>query len=203
MTASAHCAAVALAAGILAGPTGAQPLGHVDAGARAPAFSAAGADGRRHALTDFTGRIVVLEWTSPVCPYTAARYRNGAIQALQRKALSLGAAWLSIDTAGPGRPGYLTPAAARARLARTGARVTAFLFDEDGAIGRLYGAKVTPSFFVIGRDGKLAYQGAMDDEAAPATARPRNYVGEALDDLAASRPVRTAEAPAYGCALEY
>jgi hypothetical protein len=189
---------LALAASALA-----QPLGRLDPGATAPGFSAAGADGRRHALADYAGRILVLEWTSPVCPYTAAKYRSGAIQGLQREARRVGAAWLTIDTAPPGRPGHLTPAAARARIARLGANPSAFLFDETGSVGRLYGAKVTPSFFIIGRNGRLAFEGAMDDEEPSKTGAPRNYVAEALQDLAAGQSVRTPEAPVYGCAVEY
>ncbi|MFI4934897.1 MAG: redoxin domain-containing protein [Caulobacterales bacterium] len=196
-------AALAFALLLTGGAVAAQPLSRVETGQAAPAFSAPSADGARHALADYAGKVVVLEWTSPVCPYTAQKYRSGAIQALQRSALAEGAVWLSIDTAAPGRPGYLTPAAAKARIARTGARVTAFLFDKDGAIGRLYGAKVTPSFFIVGPGGKLAYQGAMDNED-PRPGQPgANYVSSALSALRAGRPVAVAEAKPYGCAVEY
>jgi peroxiredoxin len=190
---------------LLAAPVSAQPLpvGRLEIGAHAPGFTLSGADGRPHALSDYAGRIVVLEWTSPVCPYTAMKYRSGAVQTLQRRALKAGAAWLAIDTAAPGRPGHLTPVAATARIHRLHARVSAFLFDEDGAVGRLYGAKVTPSFFVIGRDGDLAYQGDLDPEPGDVAAPARNDLKAALDALAAGRPVRLAETRPYGCAVEY
>ena len=181
----------------------AEPLGRVEIGAMAPDFHARGADGLDHRLSDYAGKVVVLEWTSPVCPYTAIKYRGGLMQALQRRAARQGVAWLAIDTAGPDRPGYLTPEAARARIARTGARVTAFLADADGRIGRAYGARTTPSLYVIGKDGRLVYQGALDDD--PGRARPGgpDHVSAALDDLAAGRPVRTPETRPYGCAVEY
>jgi peroxiredoxin len=192
---------VALAAALAAGSAGAQPVKRLDIGATAPAFSLPGADGDSHHLADFAGQVVVLEWTSPVCPFTTAKYRSGAIQALQRLATSQGAVWLSVDTAAPGRPGHLTAPAARARIARLHARPTAFLFDEAGSVGRAYGAKVTPSFFIVGRDGTLAYEGAMDEEA------PRgpnaNYVAAALDQLHGGAPVTVKETRPYGCALEY
>jgi hypothetical protein len=180
----------------------AQPIGRLEIGQAAPDFNLGGADGGKHALADYRGRIVVLEWTSPVCPYTALKYRSGRVQAMQRRARKDGEVWLAIDTAAPGRPGHLTPAAARSRIARLHASLSAFLFDEDGAVGRLYGAKVTPSFFVIGRDGALAYQGVMDEEPT-AGAPGRNDLKAALDDLEAGRPVRLAETKAYGCAVEY
>jgi peroxiredoxin len=181
----------------------AEPLGRVEIGAAAPGFTAQGADGLEHRLADYAGQAVVLEWTSPVCPYTAIKYRGGLMQALQRRAARQGVAWIAIDTAAPGRAGYLTPDAAQARIARTGARVTAFLSDPDGRIGRAYGVRTTPSLYVIGRDGRLAYQGAVDDD--PGRSRPGggDHVSAALGDLAAGRPVRTPETRPYGCAVEY
>ncbi len=178
-------------------------LSRVEVGAPAPLFTARGADGKRHSLRDYAGKLVVLEWTSPVCPFTAVKYKSGAMQALQRYAISRQIVWLSIDTAAPDKAGFLTPAAARARIAQTRASVTAFLFDVDGAIGRSYGAKTTPSFFVINRDGKLAYEGAMDDQVFTDDAVGREYVKSALDDLIAGRGVQKTETRPQGCAVEY
>ena len=112
-----------------------------------------------HRLSDYAGKVVVLEWTSPVCPYTALKYRDGEMQALQRRAVAEGVAWITIDTAAPGRPGYLTPQAMQARMAKMGMHVTAFLSDADGHIGREYGAKTTPQLYMIGPGGRLAYEG--------------------------------------------
>jgi len=145
----------------------------------------------------------VLEWTSPVCPFTALKYKNGAMQALQRHAAERGIVWLSIDTAAPDRAGYLTAAGARARITKTHAKLTAFLFDPDGTVGRTYGAKVTPSFFVIDRDGKLAYEGDMDDLGLGQPGTGRKYVQSALDQLTGGRPVSVAETQPHGCAIEY
>ena len=178
-------------------------LGRVNTGAPAPAFTASAADGAHHSLRDYLGSLVVLEWTSPVCPFTAIKYKNGSMQALQRYATSKHVVWLSIDTAAPGRAGYLTPGAARERIATSHATVTAFLFDVDGKIARSYGAKTTPSFFVIDRKGKLAYQGAMDEQIFADDAVGHEHVRTALDDLLAGRRVQVPETQPQGCAVEY
>jgi peroxiredoxin len=193
----------ALVAGGLFDCAHATSLGRVNVGAAAPAFSARGADGKRHSLHDYAGKLVVLEWTSPVCPFTAVKYKNGAMQALQRYAASHDIVWLSIDTAAPDKAGYLSAAAARARIAQTQATVTAFLFDLDGNIARSYGAKTTPSFFVVDRDGKLAYQGAMDDQVFADQAHGHEYIKSALTDLVAGHRVRDPETQPQGCAIEY
>lgn len=194
---------LAIASSLSAAASASSPaLGRVDIGSRVPSFSAPGADGRRHGLSDYAGRLVVLEWTNPVCPFTAAKYNSGAMQALQHYAASQHIVWLSIDTAAPDRAGYLTAAAARTRITQTQATVTAFLFDVDGSIARRYGAKTTPSFFIVDRSGKLVYQGAMDKDLFE-NQGGENYVKAALDDLVAGRPVKNAETQPQGCAIEY
>ena len=184
-------------------PACAQSIGHVDPGAPAPGFAAPGADGRIHHLSDYAGKIVVLEWTSPVCPYTALKYRDGEMQALQQRARADGVAWITIDTAAPGRPGYLTPPAMQARTVAMGMHVTAFLSDADGHIGREYGAKTTPQLYVIGRDGRLLYEGAIDDNPSQTAPGAPTYLEAALADLRAGKPVATPQTRPYGCAVEY
>jgi peroxiredoxin len=189
---------------LFAAPTYAQDsVGRVEVGQAAPPFALTGADGGLHRLSDYAGRVVVLEWTSPVCPYTELKYKSGAMQRLQAQARRDGAVWLSIDTAAPDRPGYLSPKAAKARIASLHATVSAFLSDPGGKVGRLYGAKVTPTFFILGKDGRLAYQGAMDDGPDSDDLRGRNYVHDALDALSTGRPVSISETHTYGCAVEY
>ena len=200
---AASIVSIAVAGVGLAGSAHATGLGRVEVGAVAPQFTAKGADGKQHSLHDYAGKLVVLEWTNPVCPFTAVKYKSGAMQALQRYAASRQVVWLSIDTASPDKAGYLTPSAARARVEQTHATVTAFLFDVGGNIARSYGAKTTPSFFVVNRDGKLAYQGAMNDQVFADDLAGNEYVKTALDDLLAGRPVQKAETQPQGCAVEY
>ncbi|HEY0799854.1 MAG TPA: redoxin domain-containing protein [Steroidobacteraceae bacterium] len=181
----------------------AEGLGRLNVGAPSPAFSAKGSDGKLHRLRDYAGKIVVLEWTNPICPFTAVKYKNGAMQALQRYAAAHDIVWLSIDTAAPDKAGYLSVVAARERVAQTGAMVTAFLFDPDASIARSYGAKTTPSFFVVDRNGKLAYEGAMDDQVFGDEDAGREYMKSALTDLLAGRRVADPETQPQGCAIEY
>lgn len=188
---------------LIAGGAKADELGRVEIGQPAPDFVATGLDSKPHRLSDFRGRVVVLEWTSPVCPYTAMKYHSGAMQALQLQARRQGAVWLSIDTAAPNRLGFLSPKAAAARVRKLRATVTDFLSDPDGRIGRTYGAKSTPQFFVIGADGRLVYQGAMDDGPESDDARGRNYMRDALTAVAARTPLKVTETKPYGCPVEY
>lgn len=182
----------------------AQALGRVETGERAPDFDLPGADRGRHSLADHEGEIIVLEWTNPVCPYTEKKYDSGEMQALQEFADDHDIVWYSVNTTGrPDRPGFLSASEARERIAATGAEVDAFLLDTDARVGRMYGARTTPSFFIIGKDGAVAYQGAMDDDVYANGNVTKNYVQEAMNALLAGREPETRTTRPYGCAVEY
>jgi hypothetical protein len=60
--------------------------------------------------------------------------------------------------------------------------------------------------YVINGEGSLAYMGGIDDQpsANQATVKTaRNYVREALDAIAAGKPVPVASARPYGCSVKY
>ncbi len=194
---------IAATATLLAGTALAQGLGRVEIAGKAPDFSVTGADGKRHSLKGQKGKVVILEWTSPACPYSQARYDDKTVQTLQRDAKAKGIVWYSVNTSRPKKPGYLTPKAAQARTTKEGASPSAFLLDNGGKVGRLYGARTTPSFFIVGKDGRLLYQGAIDDDAFAEGKATRNHVREAMADIAAGKAVRVAETRPYGCAVEY
>lgn len=194
--------AALLSAGVLVSPRPAYAISSPAVGAIAPDFTALGADGAQHRLSEYRGSTVVLEWTSPVCEFTAQQYNSGNMQALQNLAAQHKVVWLSIDTAAPGKPGYLTANAAAQLTKQRGAKITSFLFDPAGKIGRLYGAKSTPSVYIISASGDLIYQGAVSAPGGdPRTAR--NYVKEALENVFAGKPVSTSTTRQYGCPVEY
>jgi peroxiredoxin len=164
------------------------------------------ADGRRRALSDFAGKIVVLEWTNSGCPYCGKHYGSGTMQALQRKAVKDGVVWLTVASSAPDMQGYFTPATARAWKAMVHNAATAILLDGDGKIGRLYEAKATPQMFVIDRAGRVAYMGGIDDRpyTDPESLKgAKPYVALALADLRAGRPVAIPVSQPYGCSVKY
>src|SRR6516165_5005530 len=175
-------------------------------GLAAPAFSAPGISGRTVSLSDYTGKIVILEWTNDGCPFVGKHYDSGNMQALQRKYTGEGDVWLTIASSARGEEGYVTPAEAKADLARWRAAPTDFLLDPDGIVGHLYDARATPHMVVIDRTGRLTYMGAIDDKPSTRLADVKtahNYVVAALDALAAGQPVAVASTRAYGCSVKY
>ena len=56
----------------------------VEIGQPAPDFSLTDIDGHAHRLSDFKGRIIVLEWNNPDCPIVHKHYDSGNIPRLQK-----------------------------------------------------------------------------------------------------------------------
>jgi peroxiredoxin len=180
-------------------------LAEVQVGETAPDFTAKDINGKTHRLSDYRGKIVVLEAYNFDCPFCANHYKTGSMQALQEAVTSKGGVWLLVNSTHKSNPSYRTPAAAQKEFASLGMKATAWLDDHEGKVGKLYGMKTTPHLFVIDPSGKVAYAGAVDDRPVttgdPRTAK--NYVRMAVEALLAGKPVPVPTTKPYGCSVKY
>lgn len=180
-------------------------LAEAKVGESAPDFTAVDIHGKTHRLSDYRGKIIVLEAYNLDCPFSANHYKTGAMQALQEAVVNKGGVWLVINSTHKGHPSYRSPEAARKEFTSMGMKATAWIDDSDGVVGKLYGMQTTPHMFVIDASGKVAYAGAIDDRPTssgdPRTAK--NYVRLAVEALLAGKPVQTAATKPYGCSVKY
>ena len=87
-----------------------------------------------------------------------------------------------------------------------GMSATAILLDDKGTVGKLYGAKTTPHMFIVDKDGKIAYQGAIDDQPSASEKSLKgatNYVSAAMTSIQKGEAVKTASTTPYGCSVKY
>jgi peroxiredoxin len=196
--------AVFIAASLAGSPAMAD--GALEIGKAAPAFSGNDSNGQTVSLSDLKGKVVVLEWTNDGCPYVGKWYSSGAMQDLQSEANRLGAVWLTIASSAPGEQGYVDGARANADTADRHAHPTHVILDPRGTIGHLYGAQTTPQIFIIGKDGALAYMGGADSIASTRVEdlkKAEPYAREALEAIAAGKPVPHPITRPYGCTVKY
>lgn len=198
-------AATALTAGITPA-TITRAAANPQAGSAAPGFSATDSKGKQHTLSAYKGKIIVLEWTNHECPYTVKHYDTGNMQVLQKSATDSGGIWFTVASSRPGTQGHVNALEADKLTDDRNARPTAVLLDPRGELGRLYAARTAPHIYIIDPAGTLVYMGAIDDQptanhASVKTAR--NYIREALDAMAAGRPIATASTRPYGCTIKY
>lgn len=178
----------------------------VHIGQTAPDFTLTDLEGKKHRLSDYKGRIVVLEWVNPGCPFVKKHYESGNMPATQKSATADGAVWLTINSGVAGAFRDSDVANVTSWAGTHGAKYTAYLGDPGGQVGRLYGAKVTPHLYVIKPDGTLGYYGAIDSIASVKPAdipRATNYVKAAIAAIKAGQPVASPITKPYGCAVKY
>jgi peroxiredoxin len=177
----------------------------VKIGDPAPGFTVVDSNNHQQHLSDYKGKYIVLEWHNRDCSAVKKHYESGNMQRLQKDLTAKGVVWLTIVSAVPGTPGFVTPSQETEYIKTNGAAPTAALLDMGGSVGRLYGVKMTPEMFVIAPDGNLIYSGALNDQAHPSKsgAAPKNYVAAAVDQAMAGKPVTDPLTVAYGCAIKY
>ena len=167
-------------------------------GTAAPTFTLQDQDGKPVTLGDYAGKVVVLEWTNPECPFVKRHYQAKTMVTLAKQYKPQDVVWLAINSTHDN-----TNAADKAWQTKQDLPYPV-LNDAAGTVGHAYGAKTTPHLFIVGRDGKLAYAGGIDnDPQGDKGADKVNYVSKALDEILADKAVSTPETKSYGCSVHY
>ncbi len=176
-------------------------------GEPAPDFSVVDTEGNVHALSDYEGQLIILEWTNHECPFVVKHYTPGNMQMQQRLARDEhDAVWLTVISSKPDSQGHVSPEEADELTASRNAYPTAVLLDESGDMGRAYDARVTPHMYIIDTGGILRYMGGIDsnpsrnsEDIADAT----QYVVVALEEMAAGEDITHTVTRPYGCTVKY
>lgn len=168
-------------------------------GDRAPEWKElVGTDDRKHALADYAeAKLIVLVFTCNHCPVATAN--QDRLIGLQKDYQDRGVRLIAICS----NLGDDDNLAAMRERAREKAYNFPYLYDGSQAAGRAYGARQTPTVFVLDGDRKLAYMGAIDDSWGDAARVERDYLRDALDALLAGRKVPIAETRSQGCEIPY
>lgn len=171
-------------------------------GETAPGFTLKAADGKTHSLAGYKGKVVVLEWVNPKCPFSDRHAREKTMSDLARKHGEV--VWLGINSTNPEHGNYMKPAETLAYNKENGINYPV-LYDEPGTVGHAYDAKTTPHMYIIGTDGKIAYNGAIDDDppGRKAKAERTNYVDGGLKAEKAGKSPDPSSMKPYGCSVKY
>lgn len=182
----------------------AAPAATAEVGKPAPDFTLTDLDGKTHTLSAYAGKLVVLEWFNPGCPFVNYAHTDGPLLDMAQKESAQGVVWLSINSGAPGKQGH----GAQVNEAAAGkfGMTNPILLDEDGEVGRTYDAKKTPHLYVIDTEGVLRYAGGLDNAPmgeVDGDDPKRAHVTEALADVRGGKDVRVPTAPPWGCTVKY
>lgn len=184
-----------------------------DPGAKSPVIGKAAPDfalkdlaGNDVKLASFKGKVVVLEWFNPGCPFVKRSHTVGSLVDTAKRHMKDGVIWLGVNSGAAGKQG--ADVAANTDAAKAWSVPNPILRDEAGTVGKAYGATNTPNMFVIDKTGTVVYAGAIDNSPdgegkSPQGGKLINYVDAALEDVAAGRAVKTAVTRPYGCTVKY
>jgi peroxiredoxin len=170
----------------------------VSIGNAAPAWTdLPGVDGKTHSLADLKDKeVVVVVITCNHCPVAMA-YEDRIINFVKKHAgpdSKVALVACNVNNNETDRPPRM-----KDRAKEKGFNFT-YLYDESQKIGRAYGATVTPEFFVLNKERKIVYMGAMDDSQP----NPKvNYLEAAVEaTLKGEKPAKS-ETRGRGCSVQY
>ena len=159
-----------------------------------PAFELNDIDGAKHALSQYAGKILVLEFCNIGCPYS--RGTDPDLISLAQNYAPKGVVVLGIDSNATNAPADIK------KYATEKGKSYPILKDAENKYADAVGAKTTPEVYVIDKDGKLAYFGAFDDRAQPDKKGKTPYVENAVKALLDGKPVDPKEVKSWGCAIK-
>jgi peroxiredoxin len=170
----------------------------VSVGDAAPVWrELAGVDGKGHSLGEYkSAKAVVVVFIANRCP-TYKLYESRLIEFAKtygERGVQVVAISVSVDEADglekmkerAQAKGYDFP----------------YLHDPSQETGRKYGATVTPHFFLLDGDRKIAYMGAFDDNLDERKVE-KMYLVDAVERLLQGKPPLVKESLQQGCEIEY
>ncbi|WP_232103540.1 thioredoxin family protein [Gimesia algae] len=156
-------------------------------------------DGKSYSSASFQDKdVLVIAFTCNSCPY-AVDYEGRLNQLAQKySAKDSPVAVIAVNV-------NLVPADSLEKMKEQSTEkkfVFPYLFDQSQKIGQEFGATRTPEFFVLNKERKIVYMGAMDD-ATDASKVKQDYVSEAIAAALNGKQPETTETIAIGCNVRY
>lgn len=170
-------------------------------GDKATDFKLKNVDGRTISMADYKdakGYIVV--FTCNTCPFSKMYEKR--IDQLNQKYASKGYPVIAINsndvTKQPGD-------SFEEMVKRSNEKEYSFpyLYDESQAVASAYGATRTPHVYVLNKNLKVSYIGAIDDNHKDAKAVTKRYVEDAVNNMLEGKAVKTSFTKAIGCTIKW
>ena len=155
-----------------------------------------GTDGKKHSLADYADKeIVVVVFTCNSCA-CSEEYEDRIIAFADKYKAKAALVAINVNTIPEDRLDAMKKKADKKKFP------FAYLYDETQTIARDFGATYTPEFFVLTRDRKVAYMGAMDDKTKVDEVKKR-YLESAVDAVLKGEKPKTGETNPHGCLIRF
>lgn len=159
-----------------------------------------GTDGKEHALADLKDRqVVVVVFTCNTCPFAVDYEERLVAFARQHTADPQSKVALVAINSNLVPGDTLEKMKERAEDSKFN---FPYLSDETQQVAKSYGAGYTPELFVLNKDRKIVYMGAMDDNDDAKMVK-QSYVADAVAAALAGELPKVKETPARGCTIRF
>ena len=176
----------------------------IDINHPAPDFELPDLEGKVHHLSDYCGRIIIVNFWSCECPHSERTDKAVMAMFVQHLHRAADAVQVWRDDS---RVVMLSIASNRnenieaLKTAADARHLPMVLVDAQCFVADMYEAQTTPHVYVIDREGILRYRGAVDDMTFRKRIPSRFFLDEAVESLLEGRLPAVAESPAYGCTI--
>ena len=166
-------------------------------------FKLKNVDGNTVSLADYEdAKGFIVTFTCNHCPYS--KMYEDRIIALDKKFKEKGFPVIAINPNNPAvSPG--DDFEGMQERAKNKGFTFPYLFDDGQTIYPQYGATKTPHIFILNKDKKglrVAYIGAIDNNARDAASVTENYVSNAVNELLEGKEVSKTSTRAIGCSIQ-
>jgi peroxiredoxin len=168
-------------------------------------FSLKGVDGKMISMKgDAAAKGYILAFTCNECPY--AKLYEDRIIALHQKYAAKGYPVIAINPNDPS----IVPEDSYAEMQKRAKEKNipyAYVLDETQQVAKTYGAQRTPHIYIVqrakGDQFKVAYIGAVDDNAREPGKVTNRYAEQAIDALLTGKSIATTSTKAIGCGIKW
>jgi peroxiredoxin len=160
-------------------------------GEKAPLFQLTDIRGDIYSLTKMFGRVIILNFWSAECMWCERvdQWLMGFLETWKEQVIVL---WIASN---------VNESRALVERIATERNLPTVLLDEHQQVADLYGAEVTPHFFIVDARGNLAYRGSWDDISFRQRVATQAYVPDVVEALMQDLTPRIRQTPPYGCIL--
>jgi peroxiredoxin len=156
-----------------------------------PDFELPDLDNKLHHLTDYLGKIIILNFWSCECPHS---------ERTDKAIMSMFVQWRD-DVVMLSIASNRNENVEEIKNVSKARRLPTVLIDTECFVADLYEAQTTPHVYVIDREGILRYRGAVDDVKFRQKTPTRFFLDEAIESLLDRQLPSITESPAYGCTI--
>ena len=157
----------------------------------APDFELPDLDGRLHRLSDYRGKIVIVNFWSCECPHS---------ERTDKAIMAMFVQWRD-DVVMLSIAANRNENAEALKNAADARRLPTVLIDAQCFVADLFEAQTTPHVFVIDREGILRYRGAVDNATFRNRTPSRFFLDEAVESLLEGHLPTLSDCPVYGCVI--